>query len=73
MPSSPRTAPRVSPTIVSVSDGSSVSYVRESWNVGSRNLCSASLILGACKAPPIVASTASAPMATFIVVSHSAM
>ena len=45
----------------------------ESANVGSRNFSTAESTHGTCTMPPSVASTASAPIATFIGSARSAM
>ena len=73
MPVTAIVAPTSRPIAVSVPDASSSSYRLESWNVGSRNVCSQSVTSGICGIPPITASTASAPIAIFIGNSRSAM
>ena len=73
MPAAPISAPTTIPMITDELDGSSSSYSAESWNVGSRKWCSPSFTCGICRKPPTVASTASAPIASFIGNSRSAM
>ncbi len=72
MPTRAITAPMINPIQAGLV-GSWERARRESANVGSRNLVTASSMPGICSTPPTAASTARLPIANFIGHSRSAM